>query len=141
MNKQHVPYGGILLTCSVYFLGVLLNLFVPHRAFDIATALASLGVLATWVTILVCQMRLKAAAERGAVQRPSFRLFGSPVTNWIGLASLALVLVLMPFANSEQAIAFGCLPLLIAVLWYGWRRIERRRAPRHLIPAARPPAP
>src|SRR5580692_1827335 len=54
MNKQHVPYGGILLTCSVYFLGVLLNLFVPHRAFDIATALASLGVLATWVTILVC---------------------------------------------------------------------------------------
>jgi L-asparagine permease len=141
MNKQHVPYGGILLTCSVYFLGVLLNLFVPHRAFDIATALASLGVLATWVTILVCQMRLKAAAERGAVQRPSFRLFGSPVTNWIGLATLALVLVLMPFANSEQAIAFGCLPLLIAVLWYGWRRIERRRAPRHLIPAARPPAP
>jgi L-asparagine permease len=93
------------------------------------------------VTILVCQMRLKAAAERGAVQRPSFRLFGSPVTNWIGLGGLAVVLVLMPFANSEQAIAFGCLPLLVAALWYGWRRIERRRDPRRLIPAARPPLP
>jgi L-asparagine permease len=54
MSSQHVPYGGILLTCAVYFAGVLLNLIGPHRAFDIATALASLGVLATWITILVC---------------------------------------------------------------------------------------
>jgi L-asparagine permease len=139
MNKHHVPYGGILLTCSVYFLGVVLNVFVPHRAFDIATALASLGVLATWVTILVCQMRLRAAAERGDVERPWFRLPGSPVTNWVSLGALAVVLVLMPFANSAQAIAFGCLPVLVAALWYGWRRISRRR--RALVPAPRTPEP
>jgi L-asparagine permease len=139
MNKHQVPYGGIMFTCSVYLLGVVLNVFVPHRAFDIATALASLGVVATWVTILVCQMRLRAVAERGDIERPRFRMPGSPVTNWIGLVALAVVLVLMPFANSEQAIAFGCIPLLVLALWYGWRRIQRRRDPRRIIPAARPP--
>jgi L-asparagine permease len=140
MNKHHVPYGGIMLTCSFYLLGVILNVFVPQRAFDIATALASLGVLATWVTILVCQLRLRAAAERGEVRRPKFQLPGSPVTNMVALALLAVVLVLMPFANSEQAIAFGCLPVLIAALWYGWYRIQRRRDPRRLVPASRPPS-
>lgn len=126
MSARHVPYGGILFTCTVYFLGVLLNLVVPHRAFDIATSLASLGVLATWVTILVCQMRLRAMANRGQLTRPSFRMLGSPVTNLISLAVLAVVLCLMPFANSAQAIAFACLPLLIAILWYGWRHVQRR---------------
>jgi L-asparagine permease len=139
MNKHHVPYGGIMLTCTFYFLGVILNIFVPRRAFDIATALASLGVLATWVTILVCQMRLRAAAQRGDLERPAFRMPGAPYTNLAALALLALVLCLMPFANSEQAIAFACLPALIAALWYGWYRIRRNRDPGRLIPAARPP--
>lgn len=139
MNKHHVPYGGIMLTCTFYFLGVILNIFVPRRAFDIATSLASLGVLATWVSILVCQMRLRAAASRGELSRPAFRLPGSPVTNVVGLAMLALVLGLMPFASSEQAIAFACLPVLILALWYGWYRIRRNRDPRRIVPAARPP--
>lgn len=139
MNKHHVPYGGIMLTCTFYFLGVILNIFVPRKAFDIATALASLGVLATWVTILVCQMRFRAAAQRGDLERPSFRMPGAPYTNLAALALLALVLCLMPFANSEQAIAFACLPALIAALWYGWYRIRRNRDPGRLVPAARPP--
>jgi L-asparagine permease len=141
MNRHHVPYGGIMLTCTVYFLGVIMNVFIPRRAFDIATALASLGVVATWVTILVCQVRMRAAGERGELDRPWFRMPGSPVTNYVALAVLAVVLVLMPFANSEQAIAFGCLPALIAALWYGWRRILRHRDPARLVPAARQPPP
>lgn len=141
MNRHHVPYGGIMITCAVYFLGVIMNVFVPHRAFDIATALASLGVLATWVTILVCQVRMRAAGERGELRRPAFRMPGAPVTNYVALAVLAVVLVLMPFANSEQAIAFGCLPALIAALWYGWRRIRLNRDPSRLVPAARRPQP
>lgn len=65
-------------------------------------------------------------ANRGQITRPSFRMLGSPVTNLVSLAMLAVVLCLMPFANSAQAIAFACLPLLVAVLWYGWRHVQRR---------------
>jgi L-asparagine permease len=127
MSSHHVPYGGIMLTCAVYFAGVLLNLVVPHRAFDIATALASLGVVSTWVTILVCQIRLRTFAKRGQLERPSFRMPWSPWTNLVALALLALVLVLMPFADTDQAFAFACIPVLAIVLWYGWHRIQRNR--------------
>jgi L-asparagine permease len=47
-----------------------MNLVVPHRAFEIATVLASLGVVSTWVTILVCQPRLRTFARRGQVTGP-----------------------------------------------------------------------
>ena len=127
MSSHHVPYGGIMLTCAVYFAGVMLNLFVPHRAFDIATALASLGVLSTWITILVCQMRLRTFAQRGQVRRPSYRMPGAPVTNLIALALLVLVLCLMPFADTDQAFAFAFIPVLAIVLRYGWHRIQRNR--------------
>jgi L-asparagine permease len=126
MSRRHVPYGGILFTCAVYFAGVILNLVVPHRAFDIATALASLGVLSTWITILVCQLRLRSKAIRGEITRPSYRMPGAPATNLIGLAMLALIVVLMPFATTDQALAFACLPVLAVILWAGWRRVQRR---------------
>lgn len=121
MSRQHVPYGGVLLTTAVYAAGVLLNVVVPQRAFDIATAVASLGVLATWATILICQLRLRAT-----IQRPSFRLPGSPVTNWIALGILALVVILMPFAGLDQAVAFASIPGLVVVLLIGWRRVRVR---------------
>ena len=67
MNSRHVPYGGILLTSVIYVLGVVPNYVVPREAFDIAIAIASLGVVATWATLIVCQMRLRQAALRGFV--------------------------------------------------------------------------
>lgn len=130
LNAQHVPYGGVLLTSVVYLAGVALNLFVPHRAFDIATTVASLGVLVTWATIVICQLRLRTAARRGEVERPAFRMPGSPVTNWLTLGVLGLVVVLMPFAGIDQAIAFAFIPVLIAVLFLGWRRARSWQATR-----------
>jgi L-asparagine permease len=119
MSRQHVPYGGVLLTCAVYAVGVLLNLVVPSRAFDIATAVASLGVLATWTTILVCQLRLRARTGKS-----SFRMPLSPASNYLALGILAVVVILMPFAGLDQAIAFACIPLLVVVLVVGWRRVR-----------------
>jgi L-asparagine permease len=127
MSRNAIPYGGILLTSAVYFAGVILNVFVPHEAFDIATSVASLGVIVTWATLIICQMRLRALARGGALTRPSFRMPGSPVTNWLTLAFLLLVLILMPFADTAQAIAFACVPPLALVLWLGWRHVQRRR--------------
>ncbi len=70
MNDRHVPYGGILFTACVLTLGVGLNYAVPQMAFDIATSVSSLGVVAVWVTLVWCQLRLRAAAGRGQLSPP-----------------------------------------------------------------------
>jgi L-asparagine permease len=128
MNHRHVPYGGILFTAVVLVLGVGLNYAVPRMAFDIATSVSSLGVVAVWATLVYCQLRLRAAAAGGEVARPAFRMPGAPVTNWLTLAFLAVVVAMMPFADEANKIAFWCLPVVIVLLFAGWRTVRRRAA-------------
>ncbi len=130
LGSRHVPYGGILITASVFVAGVALYYFVPERAFNIATAVASLGVITTWGTLVFCQIRLREAAERGLLERPAFRMPGSPYTGWFTLGFLALVVLLMPFADADQRVAFFCLPLLAAAIAAGWRIVDTRRRAR-----------
>lgn len=127
LSSRHVPYGGILITATVFVAGVVLYYFVPERAFNIATAIASLGVVTTWGTLVFCQIRLRRAAERGLLERPPFRMPGSPYTGWLTLGFLALVVLLMPFADADQRIAFFCIPLLVVVIVAGWRIVGSRR--------------
>ncbi|MGV9535528.1 amino acid permease [Streptosporangium sandarakinum] len=130
LSSRHVPFGGILITAGVLLAGVVLYYFVPERAFNIATAVASLGVITTWATLVYCQLRLRRAAQRGLVERPSFRMPGSPYTNWLTLAFLALVVVLMAFADPDQRIAFFCVPVLVVAIALGWRVVGSRRRTR-----------
>ncbi|MCO5999601.1 amino acid permease [Actinoallomurus rhizosphaericola] len=129
MSGRHVPYGGILFTSIVLLLGVVLNYVVPKMAFDIATSIASLGVVAVWVTLIGCQLRLRSRANRGEIERPPFRMPWAPVSNWATLGFLALVVILMAFADTANKIAFWCLPAVAVVLFAGWRVVRNRRTP------------
>ncbi|WP_253772810.1 amino acid permease [Goodfellowiella coeruleoviolacea] len=127
MSSRHVPYGGILFTAVAYLLGVVLNYLVPKEAFDIATAIASFGVVATWATFIICQMRLRTAANRGELTRPSYRMPGAPYTSWATLGFLALVVVLMGFSDGAEHVAFMFLPVIVALLAVGWWWVRNRR--------------
>ncbi|WP_116198429.1 amino acid permease [Amycolatopsis circi] len=130
MNSRHVPYGGILFTSVAYVLGVVLNYIVPSKAFDIATAIASLGVVATWATLVFSQMRMRQAALRGELERPSYRMPGAPYTGWATLGFLVLVVALMGFSDGAEKIAFYSIPAIVVVLAVGWRLVSRRRQAR-----------
>ncbi|MFD2472195.1 amino acid permease [Amycolatopsis silviterrae] len=130
MNSRHVPYGGILFTSVAYVLGVVLNYIVPSKAFDIATAIASLGVVATWATLVFSQMRMRQASLRGELERPSYRMPGAPYTGWATLGFLVLVVVLMGFSDGAEKIAFYSIPAIVVVLAVGWRLVSRKRQAR-----------
>ncbi|SEQ49520.1 L-asparagine permease [Lentzea albida] len=126
MNSRHVPYGGILFTGVAYLFGVVLNYIVPKEAFDIAIAVASLGVVSTWATLIICQLRLRKKAMAGEIQRPSYRMPGAPYTSYGTLAFLALVIGQMAFAGTAEKIAFWSIPVLALVLFVGWRFVKSR---------------
>ncbi|GGS85972.1 amino acid permease [Nonomuraea spiralis] len=125
LSSRHVPIGGIVFTAAMFLGGVALFYYLPERAFNIATAVASLGVISTWGVLVYCQMRL-----RGTGHRSSFPMPGSPYTNWLTLGFLALVVLLMPFADRDQQVAFFLIPALVAAIALGWTAVRRRRRPR-----------
>ncbi|WP_071288466.1 amino acid permease, partial [Mycolicibacterium llatzerense] len=88
MSKRGVPYGGICLTASIGLLGVVLNGVVPAQAFEIVLNMAALGIIASWATIVICQLQLFRWSERGEMERPSFRMWGAPYTGYATLVFL-----------------------------------------------------
>ncbi|MFC4007555.1 amino acid permease [Nonomuraea purpurea] len=123
LSSRHVPIGGIVFTAVMFLGGVALFYFLPERAFNIATAVASLGVVTTWGVLVHCQTRLRRSGHRSTFPMP-----GSPYTNWLTLGFLALVVLLMPFADRDQRVAFFLIPALVAGIALGWMIVRRRRA-------------
>ena len=120
MNRAGVPYGGILITSVIALLGVVLNAIVPAQAFEIVLNIASLGIISSWATIILCQMALHRKAKRGELKRPGFRMPGAPFTNWLTLAFLLVVLVMMAFDNPVGTWTVCSLVIIIPLLIGGW---------------------
>ena len=125
MNRNQVPYGGILLTAAVCVLGVGLNYLVPAEAFEIVLNFASVGILSTWGIIMLSHLLFVRSAERGEVARPGFRLPWSPYTQILTLAFLASVVVLMAF-DEVGRITLMTMPLIILAMVAGWFAVRRR---------------
>ncbi|MFB9685515.1 amino acid permease [Amycolatopsis plumensis] len=125
MNRNHVPYGGILLTAAVCVLGVGLNYLVPKEAFDIVLNFAAIGILATWAIIVLCHLLFVRKAKRDGLERPSFRLPFSPYTEIATLVFLAAVVVLMGFDETGR-ITLLALPAILVALVAGWFGVRKR---------------
>jgi L-asparagine permease len=125
MNRNQVPYGGILLTASVCVLGVALNYLVPKDAFEIVLNFAAIGILGTWAIIVLSHLLFVRKAKRGEVTRPSYRLPFSPYTEIVTLLFLVVVVVLMGFDHTGR-ITLLALPVIAAALVAGWFCVRKR---------------
>lgn len=126
MSQSGVPYAGICLTASIGLLGVLLNGIVPSHAFEIVLNVAALGILASWITIIICQLQLFRWSKLGRLKRPAFRMWGAPYTGYITLVFLAGVLVLMGFDYPIGTLTVGSLVIIIPALIGGWFLVRDR---------------
>jgi L-asparagine permease len=128
MNKAGVPYGGIAITAVVSLLGVPLNYLVPAQAFEIVLNVASVGIVMTWATIVLCQIQLKRWADKGWVERPSFRMFGAPYTGYLSLLFLVGVLVMVFIESPLTMLVTAIASVLMVVGWYACRHRIREIA-------------
>ncbi len=126
LNSHSVPFAGIMVTVTIYAIGVVLNYFVPSHVFEIVLNVASLGILSTWAFILVCQIKLRQAIKRGEAEPVTFKMPGAPFTSWITLVFLAGVLVLMAFDYPNGTFTVAAIPVLVVLLSIGWRLLRRR---------------
>jgi L-asparagine permease len=123
MTKRGVPFAGIALTACITVVGVFLKLVVPSEAFNIALDLSALGIIASWATIVICQIQLYRWSKKGILERPSFRLFGTPYTSYATLIFLFSVTVLMCWENYWNLIA---LLVIVPALIAGWYAVRPR---------------
>ncbi|RDV08551.1 amino acid permease, partial [Arthrobacter sp. RT-1] len=122
MNKAGVPYGGIAITAGVSLLGVPLNYLVPADAFEIVLNVASVGIIMTWATIVLCQIQLHRWSNKGWLKRPSFRMFGAPYTGYLSLLFLLGVLIMVFIESPLTMLVTAIASILMVFGWYACRK-------------------
>lgn len=82
--------------------------------------LASIGIIAAWATIALCHIKFLKLVKQGVYTRPAYRMPGAPVTDWIILAFLAGVLVLIGFDYPVGTYTLASLIVIIPLMVLGW---------------------
>jgi len=128
MSSHKVPYAAILTTAAFGAVGVAINYFYPSEAFEIVLEIASLGIIGVWSTILVSHALMVRKAKRGEMERPHFVLHGAPVLNYVALAFLASIVVLIAFGDDHKAAmsVYVGIPALLVLLTVGWFAVRGR---------------
>ncbi|HEY4454493.1 MAG TPA: amino acid permease [Pseudonocardiaceae bacterium] len=133
IGRNGVPYAGVLLTAGIYVVGILLDVFVPGRAFDIALDFSALGIIGMWIMIMVANLGLQRRAKQGYVPRPAYRLPGAPFTNYLTVAFLVAVFALSWNDPDGRIMVIGSpgVAILMVIGWFAVRKRvgETRRSP------------
>lgn len=82
--------------------------------------MSALGIIASWATIVLCQIQLYRWSKKGILKRPKFRLFGAPYTSYATLVFLFGVLVRMAFDAPIGSWTIATLVVIIPALIGGW---------------------
>ncbi|HYM27524.1 MAG TPA: amino acid permease [Steroidobacteraceae bacterium] len=113
LNRQRVPAAGIHASAAIMLIGVVLNYLVPERVFTMVTSVALVGTLWTWGIILVAHANYRRAVAAGRAAPAPFRMPGAPLANWLVLAFLVLVTVMLA-RDPDTRVA-----LYVAPVWFG----------------------
>lgn len=113
LSKSHVPMNGILISACFTLIGVVLNYLVPGKVFTYVSSVATFGGVWVWGIIVISQMKFRKSLTSEQVKKLKFPSLFYPYANWISLAFLVLVIVVM-FFNPDTRVA-----LIVAPAWFG----------------------
>jgi AAT family amino acid transporter len=127
LNRRRVPDRALLICGGALAIGVLINFLAPGKAFVYITSVATVAILWVWAMIAVAHLRRRARLRREGASLGHFPMPGSPWTNYLVLAYIGLVAVLLAITPDPRvAIVAGAIwAALLAVGW--WRMTHRNR--------------
>ncbi|SLK09066.1 Amino acid permease, partial [Arthrobacter sp. P2b] len=91
-------------------------------AFEIVLNVASVGIIMTWATIVLCQIQLHRWSNKGWLKRPTFRMFGAPYTGYLSLLFLLGVLIMVFIESPLTMLVTAIASILMVFGWYACRK-------------------
>jgi amino acid transporter, AAT family len=120
LSKSGAPRNGVIVSAALLLLAVFLNYIVPEKVFVYISSVATVAIITSWVMILITQLRFRKAKEREGQSKLAFKLPLYPYSNYITLAFLALVVVLMAIMP-DMRVALYVAPVWCLILYVGYK--------------------
>lgn len=125
LNRRGVPLNALLLSTAGIALATAVSIVSSQRAFILMLSVSVFGAMFTWMMIFVTHYFFRRAQAAGPALR--FRMYGYPLTTWLGAALMAAVLVTTAFTEAfRMTLLFG-LPFLACLIAVYWFRCQRPR--------------
>ena len=126
VDRRGVPVPATLVSALATFACVVLNYVLPGEAFQLLMALVVASLVINWAMISLAHLKFRRAKIAEGIE-PFFKAFWFPFANYLCLAFLALMLVLL-YLNGETA-AVALVPVWLLLIWVGYRcKLRRQKA-------------
>jgi len=129
LTGRRIPLPALTLSSLIMGIGVLVNVVSPDKAFVYITSVATCAGLWTWGVILAAHLRYRAHVRAGRLPATDFPMPGAPVTNWIALAALGIVVIFMA-TDADTRLGLYVWAVWFALLSASYR-LTRRTAADH----------
>ncbi|MCM3316425.1 amino acid permease [Rummeliibacillus stabekisii] len=126
VSKNGTPVRGILFSSAMLLIAVVLNYVVPEQVFTYISAVATVAVVTSWTIILITQIKFRKAKSKEEVSALKFKMPWHPISSYIALAFLLMVVVLMAFIPGMRVALFVA-PIWFLILYIGYKLIKIKR--------------
>lgn len=121
LNKQGVPIPAVLMSAVLIFGCVLLNYFVPEKALSHLIYVVVGALVLNWAMISLTHLKFKQATKS---IKTSFPALFSPLSNYIVIAFIAVVLYIMWQQGFKESVLM--IPIWIVLMWGFFQLIVRK---------------
>nr|WP_314878060.1 amino acid permease [uncultured Pseudomonas sp.] len=128
VSRRGVPLTALGVSAAATGLCVVINYLMPGEAFGLLMALAVSALVINWASISITHLKFRKA-KIAAGETPFYRSWGHPVTNYMCLAFIVLILVVM-YLTPPIRISVMLIPLWIAALGVAFKLKKQRQAKR-----------
>ncbi|MEM5368924.1 amino acid permease [Paraburkholderia azotifigens] len=133
VDKRGVPYMAIGLSALATFACVIVNYLIPARALDVLMALVVAALVLNWSLISLTHLKSRRAMLAQG-EKLVFKSLWFPAGNWICLAFMAMILVILALTPGLN-VSVLLVPVWLLVMWIGYV-VKRRRAAAHRLAGA-----
>lgn len=127
LNKRGVPVAGVLASSGFTLVAVILNYLIPGKVFMYLISIAIIAAIINWTMIIITNLKFrKAKVAQGEGDKIEFKTPLHPYTNYISLAFLLMIVVLMTTMESMK-MAVYVLPVWLLILWIGFKAKKSAR--------------
>ncbi|MBD8028259.1 amino acid permease [Ureibacillus sp. Re31] len=120
LSKNGSPRRGILFSSLFLLVAVVLNYIVPEKVFLYISAVATVAVITSWTIILITQLKFRKSKTKREAEKIKFKVPFYPLSTYLALMFLALVIVLMAFIP-DMRIALFVAPVWFFILYIGYK--------------------
>lgn len=114
VNGRGIPVSALGVSAAATFLCVVLNYAMPGEVFGMLMMLVVAALMINWACITITHLKFRKAKAL-AGETTAFQSFGYPFTNYLCLAFMAGIVVVM-YLTPETRIAVWMMPAWLAVL-------------------------